>query len=256
MTQHIPENHPRAKSLQLRERLAEGLHAGVVTETGLIAHGRGEAMDYLLGELTHPFAFDALAATSATLTLAKHPVISINGNVAALAFAELAEMQRRHPQLIFEVNIFHYSQERAARIVQYLQDRGLTNVLESTQSSPAQLAGMDSARKHMHPEGLAQADVVLVPLEDGDRCQALVDSGRTAIAIDLNPLSRSAQTAHITIVDELTRTLPLLTTQLNHDKMINKGELQHRLTQFDNRSNLQRAIQALRSGNFEKGKHD
>ena len=35
--------------------------------------------------------------------------------------------------------------------------------------------------------------------------------GKQVITIDLNPLSRTAQTAHITIVDELTRCLPLLT---------------------------------------------
>ena len=50
----------------------------------------------------------------------------------------------------------------------------------------------------------------LRPLEDGDRCEALVKMGKKVITIDLNPLSRTAQTAHITIVDELTRCLPLL----------------------------------------------
>ena len=39
---------------------------------------------------------------------------------------------------------------------------------------------------------------------------ALVKMGKKLITIDLNPLSRTAQTAHITIVDELTRCLPLL----------------------------------------------
>jgi 4-phosphopantoate--beta-alanine ligase len=52
------------------------------------------------------------------------------------------------------------------------------------------------------------ADVILVPLEDGDRCEALVGMGKTVIAIDLNPLSRTARKATLTIVDELTRALP------------------------------------------------
>ena len=35
---------------------------------------------------------------------------------------------------------------------------------------------------------------ILVPLEDGDRCEALVNMGKTVVVIDLNPLSRSATT--------------------------------------------------------------
>jgi hypothetical protein len=37
-----------------------------------------------------------------------------------------------------------------------------------------------------------------------------VKNGKTVITIDLNPLSRTARTAQITIVDNLTRCLPLL----------------------------------------------
>jgi len=51
----------------------------------------------------------------------------------------------------------------------------------------------------------------LVPLEDGDRCEALVKMGKTVIAIDLNPLSRTSRNATLTIVDELTRALPNIT---------------------------------------------
>ena len=40
------------------------------------------------------------------------------------------------------------------------------------------------------------------------------------ITIDLNPLSRTAQTAHITIVDELTRCLPLLSDFIKEKKGI------------------------------------
>ena len=47
--------------------------------------------------------------------------------------------------------------------------------------------------------------MILVPLEDGDRCEALVAMGKTVIVVGLNPLSRSAQMATITIVDEINR---------------------------------------------------
>jgi len=46
----IPKNHPRYCSLKIREKLVEGFEKGFVALEGLIAHGRGESFDYLLGE--------------------------------------------------------------------------------------------------------------------------------------------------------------------------------------------------------------
>ncbi len=46
------------------------------------------------------------------------------------------------------------------------------------------------------------ADVVIVPLEDGDRCEALKRWAKIVITVDLNPLSRTSRTADLTIVDE------------------------------------------------------
>src|SRR3972149_4430920 len=59
-----------------------------------------------------------------------------------------------------------------------------------------------------HRAGIYGADVVLVPLEDGDRTEALVRMGKAVISVDLNPLSRTSQKATVPIVDELTRALP------------------------------------------------
>ena len=39
-----------------REHLAEMVQRGLVTPTGLISHGRGEAYDYLMGEESTAFA--------------------------------------------------------------------------------------------------------------------------------------------------------------------------------------------------------
>src|SRR3989442_394321 len=46
----IPRSHPRYGSLVTREKLVTAWKAGIVVPEGLIAHGRGEAIDYLLGE--------------------------------------------------------------------------------------------------------------------------------------------------------------------------------------------------------------
>ena len=81
----IPKSHPRYESLMTREKLVEGVNRGLVVKEGLLAHGRGEAFDYLLGEATSPQAKAACEAAAATMLMARCPVISINGNVAVLA---------------------------------------------------------------------------------------------------------------------------------------------------------------------------
>ena len=45
----IPDDHPRAESLRTRHRIEAGVEAGITHPQGLIAEGRGEAFDYLLG---------------------------------------------------------------------------------------------------------------------------------------------------------------------------------------------------------------
>ena len=80
----IPKSHPRYASLVARERVAEGVKQGYTSIQGLIAQGRGECFDYLLGERTNPPAEAATKAAAALLLLAKRPSLSVNGNVAAL----------------------------------------------------------------------------------------------------------------------------------------------------------------------------
>ncbi|HUL39660.1 MAG TPA: hypothetical protein VLU38_05155, partial [Methanomassiliicoccales archaeon] len=63
----IPKGHPRYKSLMVRELMAQRAEEGIVTPTGLIAHGRGEAFDYLLGERTTENARRAEMVAAATL---------------------------------------------------------------------------------------------------------------------------------------------------------------------------------------------
>ena len=85
-----PKDHPRYKSLLAREKLVEA--SDVVAKQGLIAHGRGEAFDYLLGEQTCLPALSAIKAAASALIDAKNPVISVNGNVVALAAREVARL--------------------------------------------------------------------------------------------------------------------------------------------------------------------
>ena len=90
----VPKTHPRYLSLTLRDKIVDGVEQGITSIHGLIAHGRGEAFDYLIGEATQPFATEAVHAAAAMLRLAAHPVISVNGNVAALAPEGLIELAK------------------------------------------------------------------------------------------------------------------------------------------------------------------
>ncbi len=202
----IPADHPRYRSLVTRERLARCAQKGIVAWEGLTAHGRGEAFDYLLGERTTGSARLAARIAAAMLLSARHPVISVNGNTAALAAKEIAGLQKATGALV-EVNLFHRTGERILMIENLLRDAGA-----DVFSGPAErLLPLSHDRAWCRREGMYLADVVLVPLEDGDRCEALVGMGKKVIAIDLNPLSRTARAASLTIVDELTRAVPHIT---------------------------------------------
>ena len=88
--------HPRRESLLIRERLVEGVRSGITSQHGLIAHGRGEAFDYLIGERTREFAETAIRAAVAMMLLADRPIISVNGNAAALVPDDLGESFRSY----------------------------------------------------------------------------------------------------------------------------------------------------------------
>ena len=209
-----PKDHPRYKSLLAREKLVDA--ADVVAKQGLIAHGRGEAFDYLLGEQTCLPALSAIKASAAALIEAKSAVISVNGNVVALAAREVARLSEVSGAKV-EVNLFHRTPERVKGLTKMMKKVGIDALGENANDK---IPGLSSERAKCCSDGIGAADVVLVPLEDGDRCEALVNMGKKVITIDLNPLSRTAQTAHITIVDELTRCLPLLSEFVKEKKGI------------------------------------
>ena len=59
----------------VREHLADMVEQGLVTPTGLISHGRGEAFDYLMGEKTIAPALEAERAAAAFLLKAERPMV-------------------------------------------------------------------------------------------------------------------------------------------------------------------------------------
>jgi 4-phosphopantoate---beta-alanine ligase len=201
----LSPRHPRYESLKVRHRLAKAHERGLVVPEGLIAHGRGEAFDYFLGERTTPSARRAERVAAEWLLAAEHPVVSVNGNVAALAAAEVAALARAVPGLSVEVNLFHRSGPRARQVAAALRAAGIDRVLGVRPT--ATLPGLPSDRAKVDRTGIFAADVCLVPLEDGDRAEALRALDKRVISIDLNPLSRTSQAADLPIVDEIVRAL-------------------------------------------------
>jgi len=244
-TESIPESHPRRDSLRARERLVAGVEDGLTSQHGLIAHGRGEAFDYLLGERTTESADRAARAAAAHLLLADHPVISVNGNVAALAPEDVVDLAAAVDAAI-EVNLFHRSPERVAAIADHLRAHGADAVLG--EGADAHLEGLDHDRAVVDADGIAAADVVVVPLEDGDRAAALDAAGKTEVVIDLNPLSRSARAADVPVVDELTRALPTVADHARDLRNRPREDLQGIVAEFDPDATLAAAERAIREG--------
>ncbi len=237
----IPKSHPRAESLLIREKLVEGFDKGLVAKEGLLAQGRGEAFDYLLGEKTGKAAAQAIKAAAAQLLVAKMPVISVNGNIAALCPKQIIKLSKQIKAKL-EVNLFYANEKRKISIIKTLKKNGANEILGSKTTSSKKLPGIDSARRIVDKDGIFVADVVVVPLEDGDRTMALRKAGKIVITFDLNPLSRTSQTANITIVDNVTRAIDLLINESKKLSKKNQKSLQKIIDDFDNKENLKKNI--------------
>ncbi len=237
----IPADHPRYRSLITRERIVEGVELGITSMQGLVAHGRGECFDYLLGEDTTPSARVAEKVAVALLLLAQKPVISVNGNAAALAPSAMVELSRIL-EAPLEVNLFHRTEERVQRIIEHL---GAYGALEVMGSKGVPLLELEHSRAIVEPEGIYVADVVLVPLEDGDRCQALVNMGKKVITIDLNPLSRTSRTATIPIVDNMVRAMENMISLAQGMNDYSEEQLRAIVEGYDRQKTLSEALREI-----------
>ena len=244
----IPEDHPRYQSLLTRHRIEHGVDLGITSKQGLIAEGRGEAFDYLLGEETLPSADEAARAAAAHLLLADHAVLSVNGNVAALVPGEVVDLAAATGADV-EVNLFNRTDERMAAIAEHLREHGADGVKGLT--ADGRIPGLSHERAKVDADGIGDADVVVVPLEDGDRAEALGAMGKTEIVIDLNPMSRSAQVAAVPIVDNIIRAVPNITRHAEELAGASDEDLREIVERFDREAALEEAERAIRRGDLE-----
>ncbi|MBN2126916.1 MAG: phosphopantothenate/pantothenate synthetase [Candidatus Diapherotrites archaeon] len=240
----IPKNHPRYNSLMQRHLIEEGIHKGITSMQGLIAQGRGETFDYLLKEKTSKYAEEAIHATAALLLLSIKPVISVNGNTTVLCSKELVELSNELKCSI-EVNLFYRTKKREKLIEkEFLKFN--KKILGA--GKKIRLKGLTSNRGLVDVKGIYCADTVLVMLEDGDRTESLIKAGKKVIAVDLNPLSRTAQKASISITDNVLRVIPLLIKEIKKLKKKKTSELIKIVLKYNNEKNLINSINLLKKG--------
>ncbi|MHA2248101.1 MAG: phosphopantothenate/pantothenate synthetase [Candidatus Hodarchaeales archaeon] len=242
----VTKDHPRYESLITREKLIEGMHQKVVAEAGLIAHGRGEAFDYILGECTPPFALRQEKLAVITLLLAKHPVISVNGNVAALCPKEIVQLSHRLDALL-EINLFYRKPEREIAILDVLKKYGAQHIYGIDPRKQESIPEISHQRRIVDSRGIARSDCVFVPLEDGDRTMALRNLGKDVIAVDLNPLSRTSLAATVSITNNIVRAAAEMVTFADKFGEMNIQELEKEKKQLNNEILLQEALKFMSS---------
>lgn len=240
----LPKSHPRYGSLMKREKIIKGIKLGIVAEAGLIAHGRGEAFDYLIGERTLPEADLAEKISAYHLLLAENPVISVNGNTAVLVPEDLVILSNLIAAKL-EINLFYRSEQRVKKIADILKKNGAKQVLG--EEPDAKIPNLEHERALCTNEGTIKADIILIPLEDGDRAEALKKMGKRTIAIDLNPVSRTSKAADVTIVDDVVRAIPRIIFHVNdaRKKKITKRAMKKEITAFDNLGNLLKILKRI-----------
>ena len=250
----IPDSHPRKSSLMSRQRMVEASRRGLLAESAMIAHGRGEAFDYLLGERTSDSASLAIREAAARLLEADSPIISMNGNSTVLAGAEAIKIAAILGCPV-EVNIYYRTERRMESLISELESMKELLVREASDSiresiieveilgaeADGRIQGLEGPRALCSARGIERADVVLVPLEDGDRCEALTSLGKQVIAVDLNPLSRTSRKATVTIVDEVSRAFRRLVSELSENP---------KSTDWDNDSSLVEALEIMSSSSL------
>ena len=241
----LSKAHPRYESLVLREKIVKASKAGYLADSAMIAHGRGEAFDYLLGEKTTLPAKRAMYVTVAIMLLSKNPVISVNGNTVALAIDEVIEFAKSVNAKI-EINLFYRSDERVDKITELFKNHGYPEILGSNDDEIEYINEIKNPRASASKNGIYTADTVLVPLEDGDRAEILARSGKNIITIDLNPLSRTSRMSDVSIVDNVVRSLPFMTKITEDLKLQDKKLLLDIIEEYDNKENLKESLKLLK----------
>ena len=237
----LNKDHPRYESLVYREKIVEAHKNGILADSGMIAHGRGETFDYLIGEKTTENSLNTIEVAACYFLTRKRPVLSVNGNTTALVSEDIAKLSELL-DIPVEINLYYRTPERIKNIEKVYRELGVKEVLGTDDDDFIDTPDLNGPRSPVSIEGINKSDLIFVPLEDGDRAEKLVASGKEIISVDLNPLSRTAQTSTVTLVDNIVRVMPQLIKSVNKHMDCDKSILLEKISNFNNKDNLNTAI--------------
>lgn len=237
----LNEDHPRYQSLLYRQKIVEAHKNGILADSGMIAHGRGECYDYLIGEETTENSHNTLKVAACYFLTSKHPVLSVNGNTTALVADEIAELSKML-DIPVEINLYYRTDKRVQNIENVYRRLGVEELLGTNEDEFIDTPELNGPRSPVSIDGISKSDLIFIPLEDGDRAEALSKLDKNIISVDLNPLSRTAITSSLTIVDNIVRAVPLLIKYIEEYMDYPRAELLGMIESFDNKANLDNAI--------------
>jgi len=237
----INKDHPRYQSLLYREKIVEAHKNGILADSGMIAHGRGETFDYLIGEKTTDNSKNTIKVAACYFLTRKRPVLSVNGNTTALVSEDIAELSKIL-DIPVEINLYYRTPERIKNIEAVYKKLGVKEILGTDDDDFIDTPDLNGPRSPVSIEGINKADLIFIPLEDGDRAEKLAALKKDIVNVDLNPLSRTAITSTVTIVDNIVRVMPLLLEYVKKYSNCDNDILLDKIDNFDNKNNLDVAI--------------
>lgn len=237
----LNKDHPRYQSLVYREKIVKAHRNGILADSGMIAHGRGETFDYLIGEKTTANTKNTIDIAACYFLTRKNPVLSVNGNTTALVSEDIAELSRLL-DIPVEINLYYRTPERIRNIEKIYKNLGVEDILGTDEDDFIDTPDLNGPRSPVSIDGIKKADLVFIPLEDGDRAEKLYQLNKDIINIDLNPLSRTAQTSTVTIVDNIVRAMPSIIESVKKYSDYDSTDLKIKIKEFNNKNNLNNAI--------------
>lgn len=240
----LNKDHPRYESLVYREKIVEAHKNGILADSGMIAHGRGETYDYLIGEKTTQNSINTIEIAACYFLTRKKPVLSVNGNTTALVAEDIAELSDIL-DIPVEINLYYRTPERIKNIERVYKELGVRELLGTDDDDFIDTPDLNGPRSPVSIEGINKSDLIFIPLEDGDRAEKLSALEKDIVNVDLNPLSRTAVTSTVTIVDNIVRVMPKLIESVKKFSDYDSDILIERIDNFNNKDNLDTAIQDI-----------
>lgn len=168
----------------------------------------------------------------------------MNGNVAVLCPEEIIELGNL-VNAPLEINLFYRTREREMAIETAMKQAGAEKLLGIDPDKQTTIEEISHQRRIVDVDGIAISDCVFVPLEDGDRTQALKHLQKEVVTVDLNPLSRTSLAASVSITNNISRAVVEMVDIARDLRNLSREELLVERSKLDNRELLKTALKFM-----------